>query len=273
MKDTDFWEVYGKVTWTPTDWLAIGPYVYYSPELAAAPAPRRTYAGGTVKVTMPSSLVPGRLGRLRVGRSGALLARHVHRVRRARSTCPTTPIGTSASRVTYKVFTFDVRYYDTDLSRQQCFLLTGDPSGVATGTVEMVRRDRDREVLVRSDRDDQSEVGRTVDTRECRGAPRRRPFSFADRLVGQISTKTSAISATRRRDRAADAARASAPDRRPARAARAPRPPRIRRTIENRQASAVPARSAAARSATMSASRSAMVARVRHGADDSRQTR
>ena len=35
--------------------------------------------------------------------------------------------------VTYKVFTFDVRYYDTDLSRQNCFLLTSDPSGVATG--------------------------------------------------------------------------------------------------------------------------------------------
>ena len=35
--------------------------------------------------------------------------------------------------VTYKVFTFDVRYYDTDLSRNQCFLLTSDPSGVAIG--------------------------------------------------------------------------------------------------------------------------------------------
>jgi len=36
--------------------------------------------------------------------------------------------------VTYKVFTFDVRYYDTDLSRNQCFLLTSDPSGVTTAT-------------------------------------------------------------------------------------------------------------------------------------------
>ena len=32
-----------------------------------------------------------------------------------------------------KVFTFDVRYYDTDLSRNQCFLLTSDVSGIATG--------------------------------------------------------------------------------------------------------------------------------------------
>ena len=29
--DTDFWEVYGKVTWTVNDWLAVGPYIYYSP--------------------------------------------------------------------------------------------------------------------------------------------------------------------------------------------------------------------------------------------------
>ena len=33
---------------------------------------------------------------------------------------------------TYKVFTFDVRYYDTDLNKTECFLLTGDPSGVVT---------------------------------------------------------------------------------------------------------------------------------------------
>ena len=27
VRDTDFWEVYGKLTWTPIDWLAIGSYV------------------------------------------------------------------------------------------------------------------------------------------------------------------------------------------------------------------------------------------------------
>jgi len=35
--------------------------------------------------------------------------------------------------VTYKVFTFDLRYHDTDLSQQACFLLTSDPGGVANG--------------------------------------------------------------------------------------------------------------------------------------------
>src|SRR6476659_9493791 len=53
VRDTDFWEVYGKLTWTPIDWLAIGPYVYYSPNWLQTGAPA-TYAGGTVKVTMPS---------------------------------------------------------------------------------------------------------------------------------------------------------------------------------------------------------------------------
>ena len=35
--------------------------------------------------------------------------------------------------ITYKIFTFDLRYHDTDLTKANCFLLTGDPSGVATG--------------------------------------------------------------------------------------------------------------------------------------------
>ena len=44
VRDTDFWEVYGKLTWTPIDWLAIGPYVYYSPNWLQTGA-RATYAG------------------------------------------------------------------------------------------------------------------------------------------------------------------------------------------------------------------------------------
>ena len=60
-RDTDFWEVYGKLTWTPIDWLAIGPYVYYSPNWLQTGA-KATYAGSTVKVTMPSKWFPADWG-------------------------------------------------------------------------------------------------------------------------------------------------------------------------------------------------------------------
>jgi hypothetical protein len=32
------------------------------------------------------------------------------------------------------VFTVDVRYYDTDLTKENCQLLTGDPSGFASNS-------------------------------------------------------------------------------------------------------------------------------------------
>ena len=57
VKDTDMWEVYGKTTWTATDWLAIGGFVYYTPNWLGSGADG-TYAGGNVKFTAPSAWFP-----------------------------------------------------------------------------------------------------------------------------------------------------------------------------------------------------------------------
>ena len=38
----------------------------------------------------------------------------------------------------YKVFNLDLRYYDTNLSKENCFVLTGDPSGRPGGAVNLV---------------------------------------------------------------------------------------------------------------------------------------
>ena len=60
------WEVYGKLTWTVTDWLAIGAYVYYTPNWLGSWRQRhlrrrQREAHGTVR------LVPDRLGRVPLG--------------------------------------------------------------------------------------------------------------------------------------------------------------------------------------------------------------
>jgi hypothetical protein len=34
---------------------------------------------------------------------------------------------------TYKIFTLDLRYHDTDLTRARCFMITGDLNGLDTG--------------------------------------------------------------------------------------------------------------------------------------------
>ena len=130
--NTDQWEVYGKVTWTATDWLAIGPYVYYTPNWLGTGA-KATYAGSTVKFTLPSAwfwtdwgaYVSGEAAHYWIGTLTAFGAPFIDL-----PDYTTWNVGIGA---TYKVFTFDVRYYDTNLTSQQCFLLTSDPGGVATG--------------------------------------------------------------------------------------------------------------------------------------------
>jgi hypothetical protein len=131
VKDTDMWEVYGKATWTATDWLAIGGYVYYTPNWLGSGG-AGTYAGGNVKFTLPSAWFPTDWGVYVSGDAahywlGNFTAFGVP------FDLPDYTQWNIGLAVTYKVFTFDVRYYDTDLSKQNCFLLTSDPSGVATG--------------------------------------------------------------------------------------------------------------------------------------------
>ena len=38
----------------------------------------------------------------------------------------------------YKVFNLDLRYYDTNLSKENCFVLTGDPNAQPGGAVNLV---------------------------------------------------------------------------------------------------------------------------------------
>ena len=129
--DTDFWEVYAKVTWTVADWLSVSPYVYYSPNWLRTGA-KATYAGGVVKLTAPSSWFPADWG----GYASGELAHYwigTFNAFGAPFDLPDYTTWNLGVGVTYKVFTFDLRYYDTDLNDTKCFLLTGDPGGVASG--------------------------------------------------------------------------------------------------------------------------------------------
>jgi uncharacterized protein Gcw-chp len=132
--DTDFWEVYGKLTWTVTDWLALNPYVYYSPDYLRSGA-QATYAGGIVKVTAPSAWFPSDWGAYFSAEAAHYWIGTFNALGPALAfdlpDYTTWNIGIGA---TYKVFTFDVRYYDTDLSPANCFALTSDPSGITSGS-------------------------------------------------------------------------------------------------------------------------------------------
>jgi uncharacterized protein (TIGR02001 family) len=134
--DASFYEVYGKATWTATDWLAIGGNVYYTPSFLNTGAPG-TYYSGTVKLTAPSSMMPAGIGMYvsgEVGRQALGTVDFNALVFPIPADLPDYTTWNVGLGFTWKVFTLDLRYSDTDLSKEQCFILTGDPGGLPTGT-------------------------------------------------------------------------------------------------------------------------------------------
>jgi uncharacterized protein (TIGR02001 family) len=139
LRQTDYWEVYGKVTWELLkDRFAVGANVYYSPSWLHTGA-FGTYASVTAKLTMPSvklSLgVIDELGWYVSGEAGRYWLGTTNFVPGVFSPAINLPDYTTWNlglAFTWKVATFDIRYYDTDLSKVQCNLLTGDPNAILT---------------------------------------------------------------------------------------------------------------------------------------------
>lgn len=129
--DTDFWEVYGKATWAATDWLSVGAYVYYTPDWLNTGSPG-TYAGGTLKATAPSTWLPGGLGAYVSGELAHYWLGTTDDFF-GNVNLPDYLYWNAGFGFTYKMFTLDLRYHDTDLSQAQCYLLTGDLNGFNSG--------------------------------------------------------------------------------------------------------------------------------------------
>jgi Bacterial protein of unknown function (Gcw_chp) len=129
--DTDYWEVYGKVSWTWNDILTLGATVYHSPDWLNTGADG-TYVAGTVKVNLPSTFMPkdlgwyisGEIGHYSLGRTDAFFLF---------VDLPNYWYGNIGLAFTYKVFTLDLRFHDTDLNKTECFILTGDLQGLPGG--------------------------------------------------------------------------------------------------------------------------------------------
>jgi uncharacterized protein (TIGR02001 family) len=139
-KDTDYWEVYGKVTWDVIkDRFALGANFYYSPDWLGSGA-TGFYASGTAKLTMQSFNFPtlvgskevgwyisGEVGHYSLGTADALLGG-------VATPLPDYWTWNVGVAFTSGVFTLDLRYYDTDTTKEECFLLTSDLRGLTGGT-------------------------------------------------------------------------------------------------------------------------------------------
>lgn len=129
-RNTDYTEVYGKVSYNWEDKLTVGANVFYAWDWLGTGA-SGTYASVTAKYMLPfleGLSISGEFGHYWLGTTNLAIW----------STIPPTNLPdynywNAGISYTWKNLTADVRYHDTDLSKKQCFLLTADPSGVYSG--------------------------------------------------------------------------------------------------------------------------------------------
>jgi hypothetical protein len=143
--DVSFWEVYGKATYAANDNLAFGGSVFYSPSVLNSGADG-TYIAGNAKYTIPNAPLPagvgvfisGDLGHWYLGTSDSFYCTQVGGI--CGGSFPTGIPYKSYTNwdaglaFTYKVFTLDLRYYDTNLNKGDCNAFTSDhtASGIAS---------------------------------------------------------------------------------------------------------------------------------------------
>ncbi len=131
-----FYEIYAKATYTAGDW-AFGPTFYYTPNMMNLGA-EGEYLSAIVKYTAPATMaiakdigwyLSGEFGRQWLGTSDGFYG------------LPGTPFAAGIPYddyntwnvglgFTWKVFTLDLRYSDTDLSKASCNAFTSDPGAV-----------------------------------------------------------------------------------------------------------------------------------------------
>lgn len=115
----DYGEVYGKVAWTVADWLTLGLNGIYSNNFGNF-GDSYYWVSGTAKVTLPWTLPMG-IGSYVSGEIG--YQGYDNTVALAFAT--DTTFWNAGIGFTYKAFTLDLRYHDTDLSPRDCFFLVG----------------------------------------------------------------------------------------------------------------------------------------------------
>ncbi len=145
--DLSFWETYGKATYAFTEAFAAGGSVFYSPNVLNSGA-AGTYVAANAKFTLPSSFLPNGVGAFISGDVGRWFLGTTDSFYCTQTTggvCgglfPTGIPYRSYTNwdvgfgLTWKQFTLDLRYYDTDLSKGDCNAFTSDQSARGSNNV------------------------------------------------------------------------------------------------------------------------------------------
>jgi hypothetical protein len=148
--DLSFWEIYGKATYAFTDAFAAGGSVFYSPSVENSGADG-IYLAGNAKYTLPGTLLPGGIGAFisaDVGHWFFGTTDSFYCTQTATGVCGGLFPGGIPYKsytnwdiglgLTWKQFTLDLRYFDTDLSKGDCNAFTSAQTGSGTTNVTAI---------------------------------------------------------------------------------------------------------------------------------------
>jgi hypothetical protein len=143
--DLSFWEVYGKATYTFSEQFLMGVSAFYSPSVLNSGADG-TYVAGNAKYTFSGTFLP-----ILPGGVGAFISADVGHWYLGTSDAfyavPAFPAGIHYRSytnwdvglgLTWKQFTLDLRYYDTDLNRGDCNAFTSAQNAGGTNNITAI---------------------------------------------------------------------------------------------------------------------------------------
>jgi len=135
-QDLSFLEGYGKFTYTVNDQFSFGGAVYYSPSVLNSGADG-WYVTGNAKYVLPSALpynigwfISGDIGNWFLGTTDSFYAVPAYPLGIPYQSYTTWDAGLA---FTWKQFTLDLRYYDTNLNRGDCNAFTSSQSATLSG--------------------------------------------------------------------------------------------------------------------------------------------
>jgi uncharacterized protein (TIGR02001 family) len=136
--DVSFWEVYAKATYNVSDAFSFGGSIYYSPSVLNSGADGE-YLAGFAKYVFPSVPLPSGwgayvsadVGHWFLGTSDSFYAVVGFPNGIPYKSYTTWDLGFG---LTYKMFTLDFRYYDTDLNKGNCNAFTSDHTATGVST-------------------------------------------------------------------------------------------------------------------------------------------
>ena len=129
-RNTDFTEGAAKVSWAVNDAFTLGGGIFYADDWLGTGS-HGTYANVTAKYTIPEGILP----------AGFAVSGEFGHYDLGTATVPGPAFKlidynywNAGLAYTWKNVTLDLRYHDTDLDKNECFINTADPRGVFSGS-------------------------------------------------------------------------------------------------------------------------------------------